>query len=202
MWFAWIQEWVEHRKKSRMSGSERRWRCKEEEGSSPGREEKRKGRWKWEGVASWRSGLKNPGVVNTGKGHGGLEEDEALADILNEKGFSADHSLSSGSSGNRVTGLEIKVWSLKGIYPFCSQTFNGFLLWERLWLFSFPLFPFLQATNRTWCNNKRVEIYFLKEFSANKSGQLLGFVSLSFPQPREVLSLLQNDKVFLSTKWF
>lgn len=67
-------------------------------------------------------------MVDAGKGRGGLEEDEAPADVLDEEGFSADRSLSSGSSGNWVTGLEIKVWPLKGIYPLCSQALNGFLL--------------------------------------------------------------------------
>lgn len=73
-------------------------------------------------------GLKTQTWLMLGKGHGGFEEDEAPADISDEEGFSADHSLSSGSSGNRVTGLEIEVRHLKGIYPLCSQAFNGFLL--------------------------------------------------------------------------
>lgn len=46
-----------------------------------------------------------------------------------------------------------------------------------MWLFSFSFFPLVQAENRTLCNNKRDEVYFLKEmFNANTSGQCVGFL--------------------------
>lgn len=74
------------------------------------------------------------------------------------------------------------------------------MLWEWWWLFSFSFFPLVQAENRTLCNNKRDEVYFLKEmFNANTSGQCFGFVSVPLPQPRKVtwnLSLNQRTKRF------
>lgn len=105
---------------------------------------------KKEGVALWRSRLKKQKWLIVGKdmkNWGRMRE--ANVDILDEEGFSTE--LSSGSSGNWDWKAKSDLW--KGFIHYVSD-FHGFLIWEWLWLFSFPLFHLHQAKNRILHYNK------------------------------------------------